>query len=203
MNILIALAQSLGVLGVFGLAFCDSFFVLFGANDIVLIAFVASKASWGWAAAAALMATIGSVMGTRLMYRLGRRGGAEMLRKRIPARARERVLGWTRRFGALPVGVAAIMPPPCPFAPFVVAAGVIEVPKARFSLSVAAGRGVRYSVEAYLAMLIGRKLLHHLDAVYWKAVEVAAIAVAVALAGWFMYRLWRARRRVWGGAADD
>ncbi|MGH9534253.1 MAG: YqaA family protein [Terriglobales bacterium] len=196
MKFLIALAQSLGVIGVFGLAFCDSFFVLFGANDIVLIAFVASKASWGWAVGAAVMATTGSVLGTRLMYRLGRRGGAEIMRKRIPERARERVLGWTRRYGALPVGVAAVMPPPCPFAPFVVAAGVIEVPQGRFSLSVAVGRGVRYGVEAYFAMLIGRNLLHRLDAVYWKAVEVAAIGVAVLLAAWLLYRLRQARRHL-------
>lgn len=196
MRFAIALAQSVGVLGVFGLAVCDSFFVLFGANDIVLIAFVASKASWGWAVAAAVMATCGSVLGTRIMYRLGRRGGAEILRKRIPERARERVLGWTRRFGALPVGVAAMMPPPCPFAPFVVAAGVIEVPRSRFSMSVAIGRGVRYGVEAYFAMLIGRRLLHHLDAVYWKGLEVAAIGVAVLLAAWLLYRLWRARGRI-------
>lgn len=198
MRFAIALAQSLGVLGVFGLAVFDSFFVLFGANDIVLIAFVASKASWEWAVAAAVMATCGSVLGTRIMYRLGKRSGAEILRKRIPERARERVLGWTRRYGALPVGVAAIMPPPCPFAPFVVAAGVIEVPRARFSLSVALGRGVRYGVEAYFAMLIGRKLLHHLDAVYWKGLEVAAIGVAVLLAAWLLYRFWHARRRIFG-----
>lgn len=203
MRFVIALAQSLGVLGVFGLAVFDSFFVLFGANDFVLIAFVASKANWGWAAAAAVMATCGSVLGTRIMYRLGRRGGAELMRKRIPERARERVLGWTRRYGALPVGVAAIMPPPCPFAPFVVAAGVIEVPRAQFSLSVAVGRGIRYGVEAYFAMFIGRKLLHRMGDVYWKGLEIAAITVAVLLAAWLLYRFLRGRRRALGARIGE
>lgn len=191
----IALAQSLGVAGVFGLAFFDSslLFVLPGINDLVLVLFVASKASWGWAITSALTATLGSVLGARLTYRIGHKSGAELLRKRMPEALRERVLRWTHRYGALPVGIAAVLPPPFPYAPFVISAGVIDVPRARFSLSVALGRGIRYFVEAELAMLLGRRLVRHLDAMYWNALKGVAVATAILVALWLLYRFMHRR----------
>ncbi|MGH9541300.1 MAG: YqaA family protein [Terriglobales bacterium] len=189
-KVLIALAQSLGVAGVFGLAFFDSslLFALPGMNDLVLILFVASKASWGWALASATMATVGSVLGARLTYRISHKGGAELLKRRMPKAIRDRVLQWTHRYGALPVGIAAVLPPPFPYAPFVISAGVIDVPRRRFSLSVGLGRGIRYFLEAELAMLLGRRLVRHLDAIYWNALKGLAVGIAILIALWLLYR---------------
>lgn len=190
LKVLIALAQSLGLAGVFGLAFFDSslLFALPGINDLVLILFVASKASWEWAVSSALLATMGSVLGARLTYRLGNKSGGELLKRRLPEALRGRVLRWTQRYGALPVGVAAVLPPPFPYAPFVISAGVIDVPRNRFSISVGIGRGIRYFVEAELAMLLGRRLVRHLDAIYWNALKGVAIGIAVLVALWLLFR---------------
>lgn len=195
LKVLIALLQSLGLAGVFGLAFLDSSLLSMGSNDIALILFVASKASWVWAFGSALVAASGSVLGARVTYGLSRKSGGELLRRRMPGKLRERVLGWTHRYGALPVGIAAVMPPPMPYAPFVISAGVVEVPRSRFTLSVAGGRGVRYLVEAYLAMVLGRHLVRHLDTLYWSALKGVVLALVVLAAAWFVYRFVRRLRQ--------
>ncbi len=190
-RILVVLARTLGIVGVFGLAFFDSslLFAFPGANDLALISFVAAKASWGWAVLAAVLATSGSIMGALVTFRLGRKGGAELLRRRVPEVLRERLITWTRRFGALPVGLAAVLPPPFPYAPFVISAGVMDVPRPRFVLAVAVGRGVRYSLEVALAMVLGRRFTRHMSVVYWTALKILGLLVVVALLTLLVLRL--------------
>src|SRR6476661_1525521 len=49
----------------------------------------------------------------------------------------------------------ALLPPPVPFKPFVLAAGVAGVRPVDFLIAVGAGRGVRYFGEALLAVWYG------------------------------------------------
>ncbi len=191
LKVLLSLAHTLGLAGVFGLAFFDSslLFALPGINDFVLISFVISKDEWIWAVLAAVAATAGSVFGARLTYRIAHRSGAEQLKKRVPAAFRERILGWTARYGALPVGIAALLPPPFPYAPFVLSAGVVDVPSRRFSRSVAIGRGIRYLLEAVLAEEIGRRLLHHTRSYYIIALKDLGLALLVLLSLWLLHRM--------------
>ncbi|MGH9466257.1 MAG: YqaA family protein [Terriglobales bacterium] len=185
------LARSMGLVGLFALTLFDGslLWLLPGINDLVLISFVIAKHSIGWAVLAVLVATCGSILGAMASYRIGHRGGADLLRKRFPPKLLVRVDNWTHRLGAIPVGVAAVMPPPFPYAPFVFSAGVMKVPPARFRFSVGLGRGVRYSLEAVLAMYIGRHLLRQLNSIYWAALEPGLILIAVALLVWGIYRL--------------
>jgi membrane protein DedA with SNARE-associated domain len=108
--------------------------------------------------------------------------------KRAPQKFRDRLMVWTQRFGALPVGIAAIMPPPCPYAPFVVAAGIMKVPRSRFGTSIAIGRGLRYTLEAILAMMLGKHLTRHLNSVYWSTLKGVAAVALFTLAVWVLYR---------------
>ncbi|MGH9480566.1 MAG: hypothetical protein ACRD1L_00610, partial [Terriglobales bacterium] len=126
--------------------------------------------------------------------RIGHRGGAELLRKRFPPALLRRVEAWTQRLGAIPVGVAAVMPPPFPYAPFVVSAGLMQVPVGRFRFYVAAGRGVRYALDAVLALYLGRHLLNHLHRYYWAALEPTLIIIAIGLLVWGIFRLQFANR---------
>ncbi|MGH9487425.1 MAG: YqaA family protein [Terriglobales bacterium] len=185
------LARSMGLVGIFALTLFDGtmLWLLPGINDIVLISFVIAKRTVGWATLAVLVATCGSILGAMASYRIGHRGGGELLRKRFPPALMRRVEGWTNRLGAIPVGVAAVMPPPFPYAPFVFSAGVMNVPPHRFRFSVGLGRGVRYAMEAALALYVGRHLLHRLDKIYWAALEPALIIIAVGLLIWGMLRL--------------
>lgn len=205
MKLLIGLAHTLGLLGVAILAFFDSslLWALPGINDIVLISFVASKGSWIWAVIAVSAATTGSVMGALMTYRIGHRGGRELLYRRFPSGLLQRVLLWTNRFGALPVGLAAMLPPPCPYAPFVISAGVIQVPRGRFAASVATGRGIRYLLEAELAMEFGRHVLSHLHSFYWTALKGSALMLVGGVAAFAGYRVWRSATVKKRAAAGD
>lgn len=196
MRFLIALAQTFGLLGVVALAFLDSslLFALPGINDIALISFVVVKKSWLWAIVTVSGATVGSTLGAMLTYRIGHHGGRQLLHKRVPERFLRHILRWTARFGALPVGMAALLPPPCPYAPFVLTAGVVQVPRRRFSLSVALGRGLRYSLEAILAMELGRRLLGHLHRWYWLALRYTAAILLAFAALYLVYYFTRNRR---------
>lgn len=190
-----ALARSLGLVGVFALTLFDGslLWLLPGINDIILISFVIAKRTVGWAVLAVVAATLGSMLGAMASYRIGHRGGGELLRKRFPPGLLRRVEYWTARLGAIPVGVAAVMPPPFPYAPFVFSAGILKVPKNRFRFSVGVGRGVRYALDAALALYVGRHLLKNLDRFYWEALEPTLIIVGIALLAWGFIRLRSAR----------
>jgi|SRR6185312_4872974 len=194
-----ALARSMGLVGVFALTLFDGslLWLLPGINDIALISFVVAKNSLVWAAVVVVVATLGSVLGAIASYRIGHRGGAELLRKRFPPALLRRIERWTDKLGAIPVGVAAVLPPPFPYAPFVFSAGVMNVPVNRFRFSVASGRGVRYALDAALALYLGRHLLKNLNRFYWAALEPALIVGAVALLVWGVFRLQFANRGGW------
>ncbi|HVB39664.1 MAG TPA: hypothetical protein VNE83_02105, partial [Terriglobales bacterium] len=57
-------ARSMGLVGVFALTLFDGslLWLLPGINDIVLISFVVAKHTLGWAVAAVLLATVGSIL---------------------------------------------------------------------------------------------------------------------------------------------
>ena len=151
-------AKTMGLLGVFALTLFDGslLWLLPGINDIALISFIVAKQTIAWAVVAVLVATVGSVLGAIASYRIGRRGGGELLRKRFPPKLLCRIEAWTDKLGAVPVGIAAVLPPPFPYAPFVFSAGVMNVPIARFRFSVALGRGLRYALDGVLAIYLGR-----------------------------------------------
>ncbi len=192
-----ALARSMGLIGLFVLTLFDGslLWLLPGINDILVISLVIAKHTLPWAVATVIVATAGSLLGATFLYKVGRRGGGELLRKRFPAALVGRIERWTRRLGAIPVGVAAILPPPCPYAPFVFSAGVMQVPLNRFQVSVALGRGLRYGLEATLALYLGRHLLNHLPEIYWDVLEPTLLLAVVGLAVWALLRLQFSRRK--------
>ena len=194
------LARSLGLVGVFALTLFDGslLWLLPGINDIALISFVIAKRTLVWAVVGAGTATLGSLIGAMASYRLGCRGGGDLLRKRFPPKLLGRIERWTNRLGAIPVGVAAVLPPPFPYAPFVLSAGIMNVPSGRFRLSVFLGRGIRYSLDAALALYLGRHLLkniNHLNKFYWAALEPTLVIAAVGLLVWAVLRVQSTNRR--------
>ncbi len=192
-----ALARSMGLVGLFALTLFDGslLWLLPGINDVLVISLVIAKHTLPWAVATVIVASFGSLLGATFLYKVGRRGGGDLLRKRFPAALLQRIETWTRRLGAIPVGVAAILPPPCPYAPFVFSAGVMQVPLRRFQLSVGLGRGLRYGLEAALALYLGHHLLNHLPEIYWDVLQPTLVAAVLALVVWGLLRLQFARRK--------
>src|SRR6476469_8978200 len=179
-------ALALGGPGLFLIAFLDSSFLSFPeVVDILIIWFV--TAHHERMVYYALLSTLGSMAGCFALYLLGLKGGEAFLRKRLSERHVDRALALFQRHGLLAIVVPSLLPPPFPFKPFVLAAGVARVRPFDFLLAVGLGRGARYFGEGLLALWYSEQA-----AVFVKnnAREVSLGLAAVVLAaglGWIWY----------------
>lgn len=106
-----------------------------------------------------LVATAGSVAGCFWLYLLGKKGGEGVARRRgMPT---GRIQQWVLRNRFLSIAVPAVLPPPLPFKPFVLAAGVLQIPMPTLLLALFVGRGFRYFVEGVLALRYGPLAVHY------------------------------------------
>ena len=148
----------LGGLGFIPLGLLDSSVIpLPGSMDVLTIILSARKQElWLYYA---LMATIGSVIGGYVTYRLARKGGKETLERKFSARTLEKVYRIFGRWGFGAIAIAALLPPPVPMVPFLFAAGAMQYSVGKFLVALTVGRIVRYSLLAFLAAHYGRQML--------------------------------------------
>lgn len=185
------LAETMGGPGLFILSFLDSSFLSFPeVVDVLMIGLVAKYPErMLWYAA---LPTLGSILGSYVLYHLARRGGEAFLRRRMDDQHVDRAFRVFRKYGLLAVAVPSIMPPPVPFKIFVLAAGAARVHPRDFLLALALGRGVRYFGEALLAAWYGQQAIaflheHGTAVAFW----VGGILLGLGLA----YIAWSRRRR--------
>ena len=184
----------LGALGFIPLGLLDSSIIpLPGSMDVLTIVLAARDATlWPYYA---LMATVGSVLGGFVTYRLARKGGKESLARKVSAKTLKRVYGMFERWGFAAIAIPALLPPPMPLVPFVLAAGAMQYSVNKFLLAMTLGRIVRYLVLAYLAARYGRKmlplLLQHGHPAVAAVVGLAVTAVLV----YFMFRGIKSKKR--------
>ena len=177
----------LGGLGFIPLGLIDSSVIpLPGSMDVLTIV-LAGRHPELWLYYA-VMATIGSVIGGFVTYRLARKGGKESLSHRFSAKTLKRVYDIFERWGFAAIAIPAVLPPPMPFVPFLLAAGAMQYSVKKFLAAMTLGRIVRYMILAYVAGRYGRKmlplLLHHAHPVL---VAVVGLIVAVILS-YFLIR---------------
>jgi membrane protein YqaA with SNARE-associated domain len=148
----------LGGVGLIPLALLDNSPIpLPGAMDIATILLAARTADlWFYYAA---MATAGSVIGGFLTYRIARKGGKAALEHKFPRKKVDKFCAVFERFGFASIAVPAIIPPPFPFVPFLLAAGAMQYPAKKFVAALALGRAARYAILAYLGERYGRKII--------------------------------------------
>jgi membrane protein YqaA with SNARE-associated domain len=180
-----------GGLGLVALGLLDNSFVpLPGSMDALTVILAAAKKPW-WPYYA-LMATAGSIAGGYLTYRLGRKGGEEALEKKIPKNKIEKIHRTFERGGFGAVFVPALLPPPVPIVPFLLAAGAMNYSPRKFLSALAAGRAIRYFLLAFLASIYGRAILGFFARYYrpilWIVVALAVLAGLAALGYWIHYR---------------
>jgi membrane protein YqaA with SNARE-associated domain len=184
-------AQSLGLPGLALITFLDSSFLTFPeVPDIWLMGLVATnKSEWLWYAA---VTTGSSIAGCYVLYELARRGGETFLRRRLHERHIERGLAAFRKYGLLTVVVPSILPPPMPFKPFVLLAGMAKVRPPVFLLALVIGRGFRYGMEAILAYRYGEAAIDYVNR-HLASVSIA-LAATVAVIG-LAFIIWKRTRR--------
>jgi membrane protein YqaA with SNARE-associated domain len=171
----------LGGLGFIPLGLLDSSVIpIPGSMDVLTIVLSARKPElWLYYA---FMATVGSVIGGFVTYRLARKGGKETLERKFPARTLEKVYKIFARWGFWAIAIVVLLPPPAPVIAFVLAAGAMQYSVRNFLVALTLGRFVRYSLLAFLAARYGRHVLRvisqHGHPVLIAVVGLVAAAIA-------------------------
>ncbi len=193
-----------GLFGVLLLAYADSVIPLTPIPDATLALLCAQGAVWWWWAAA--VAALGSSLGCMTVYWIVRRLrqrflGRSLLARRLSAQRRARIEDLIRRYDLLVLAAAAVMPPPFPFKPFVVCAGLLEFHQGRLFIGLFIGRAIRYGTLAYLSMRYGGEAMSIIQQnTGWFFLGVAAIVAA--LSAYFLLR-WRILRRLAAAPAPE
>jgi len=137
----------------------------------------------------AIMATAGAILGGYLTYRMARKGGKETLEKRFSKKKTTRVYAIFERWGLAAVAIPAILPPPFPIVPMLLAAGAMQYSTRKFLAALAVGRGIRYTILAYLGAHYGRHIVNFFARYYWPVLIVLiAFSVSGGLYGLFEYK---------------
>jgi len=181
------IALALGGPGLFLIAFLDSSFLSFPevVDVVIVVAITAEKQRIMYYP---LLATLGSIAGCFALYLVGAKGGEALVRKRMHARHVDRALAVFQRHGLLTIIVPSLLPPPFPFKPFVLAAGIAGIRPVDFLIAVALGRGMRYYGEALLAFFYGERASRFLrDNAGTVSLGVAAVILVGGLA-WIWYQ---------------
>jgi membrane protein YqaA with SNARE-associated domain len=170
----------LGGIGLIPLGLIDSSVIpLPGSMDFATI-LLSARANNLWFYYA-IMATVGSVLGAFLTYRLARKGGKEALARKLSKRKAEKALKTFERWGFAAIAVPALLPPPFPMVPFVIAAGAMQYPLAKFLSAMTLGRILRYSAMAFIGATYGRHILsfftRHAYAMLFIAIGIGAATV--------------------------
>jgi membrane protein YqaA with SNARE-associated domain len=172
--------KAFGPLGLFGISLVDSAGVpLPGGPDAVMIWLSANTPAL--MPLYALAATAGSAIGCTLLYLVARRAGIAGL-KRVSTERRDRIENLLGRFDLIAVMAPAILPPPFPFKPFVLCAGVFRLKTWRFITAIFVGRAVRFSIEGWLAIRFGEDAGTIIRQHGWKVLIAVAVLAAAGLA---------------------
>lgn len=167
----------------------NSLIPLPGSTDIVTILLAAHhREPWIYYA---FMATLGAVIGGFLTYHMARKSGKETLEKRFSKRKVKKVYAIFERWGFAAVAIPALLPPPFPIVPMLLAAGAMQYPTRKFLTALAVGRGIRFTILAYLGFHYGRHIVKFFALYYW---PVLIALVAFSLLGG-LYGLYQYKRR--------
>lgn len=172
------IVATMGGGGLFLVAFLDSSvlsFPLITDALVIQLSFISPKRMPYYAA----MAAIGSIAGSIWLYLLAKKGGEAFFRRHAGGKG-EKIKNWVDQNGFLSIFIPAILPPPLPFKPFVLAEGVFQVPLRTFVVGVLLGRGLRYGAEGILAVVYGDAALDFLIA-HSRAFALSVVGVLVIL----------------------
>jgi membrane protein YqaA with SNARE-associated domain len=169
--------RHLGGIGLILLGIADNSVIpLTGSMDVLTIWLAARhREPWPYYG---LMATLGAVLGGYITYALARKGGQETMERKLSKRRAKQVIKAFERWGFAAVAIPALLPPPVPFLPSLLAAGAMQYSRKKFLAALVLGRGLRYFVESYLGFHYGNHILRFFNR-YYKPTLAILIGLAV------------------------
>jgi membrane protein YqaA with SNARE-associated domain len=183
--------RHLGGIGLILLGLADSSVVpLPGSMDVLTIFLAARHHDLWWYYA--LMATIGSVIGGYITYSLARKGGKEAFERKLSGKKAAKVFERFERWGFGAVAVPALLPPPFPLVPFLLAAGAMQYSRKKFVAALALGRALRFTIVAGLGAMYGRHIVRFFSQYYNPAlftlVALAVVGGIVSLVQYYRFK---------------
>lgn len=151
--------MQIGPLGLFFIAVVDSSIVplpIPGTTDLLLLLFV-SHGGNPWLFAPAAVA--GSILGGYTTWQLGRKGGKAALNRWVSPRLLGRLDCWIESHPILAVFLPAVLPPPIPLSPFLLAAGALGIERRRFLTTFSTARLLRYGLISVCGVVYGRGIV--------------------------------------------
>jgi membrane protein YqaA with SNARE-associated domain len=183
--------RHLGGVGLILLGIADNSVVPMPGSMDVLTIWLAAHNRHLWLYYAG-MATLGAVIGGYITYGLARKGGKEALERKLGKRRAQKVYQRFERWGFGAVALPAILPPPFPIVPFLLAAGAMQYSRRKFLGALALGRAIRFTVIAGLGVLYGRHIVSFFSRYYKPALYIliglAVIGGIFALIQYLRYR---------------
>jgi membrane protein YqaA with SNARE-associated domain len=150
---------------------------LTGSMDVLTIWLAAGHRNlWPYYAA---MAAVGAVLGGYITYALGRKGGKEAIERKLKKDKAERLFNRFQKWGFGSVAVGALLPPPFPIVPVLLAAGALQYPPKKFIAALTLGRSVRYFLVAGLGSLYAKQITAFFNRYYLHAALVLAGLAAI------------------------
>jgi membrane protein YqaA with SNARE-associated domain len=198
-----------GLFGLFFVAIVDSSFVplpIPGITDIMLVLMAARHQNFFLLV---LISSVGSAIGGYLSYRIGKSGGMAFIEKRVPPRIFKLVCEWMEKHAVLSVALPALLPPPMPLSPFVLAAGALRMSQKKFLTAFIISRAARHAIAVGLGLYYGRHILrlwNHLSAKYATTILIvvwASIIIGCVFAFWKIYKTSRSVSAPHGLTAQD
>ena len=183
--------RRLGGVGLVLLGIADNSVIpLTGSMDVLTIYLAARhRQTWPYYA---LMATLGAVIGGYITYALARKGGKQAMERRLSKRRAAKVYATFERWGFWAVAVPALLPPPFPFVPFLIAAGALQYSREKFLGALTLGRLVRYSMVAGLGALYGTHIVRFFSRYYKPALTILiGLAVVGGMLTLIQYLRWK------------
>lgn len=183
-----------GLAGVFIVALLDAAPIPLpvpGSTDLLILVLGAHGES-PWLLAPVAIA--GSLIGGYFTWGTGKKGGEKMLERYVPRRFRTHITNGVRNHGLLSVCLAAMLPPPIPLLPFLLAAGALGVTRRQLFIALGIARTVRYGAEAALAARYGRPILRLMNRYLagWSSIILYAFLGLLAAA--ILFGIWKYRR---------
>ncbi|MGC1108052.1 MAG: VTT domain-containing protein [Candidatus Acidiferrales bacterium] len=178
----------LGAPGLIVLGIIDSSVIpIPGSMDALTIVLAAhNRHLWAYYA---VMATFGSVLGGYITFRLARNQGKERLRETLRRGWKRTATDFFKKWRFWAIAVPAILPPPIPIVPFILAAGATDYSWKRFVGAMTLGRVIRYGILAYLANLYGRRIISIFSKYGWPILYgLIALAIISGLTGFIVSR---------------
>jgi len=185
----------LGAVGLFLVSIVDNSFIpIPGGVDIFTILLVSGHPQMWWMYAA--VATASSVFGGWLTFRIARKGGEEALEKKIGKKRAEKVYKKFEKHAFSTIVIGAILPPPFPIVPVLMAPGILDYPTRNFIFALTVGRGLRYTFIAYLAHVYGEAISGFITKYRTPVLYVLLLLAALGgIAALIYFKYYRPKRR--------